>query len=205
MTADELDALLYEKFALRREDMVAALKTLPMYSAGRSGALRRGGPLAPVASGSTDDPEAYAHVAADIVAHTALLINSAYSASAAAGSARCQRVPRATTATRQNTVGNLRQRRRMFPALQFESHPQTNLPYKQIRGLEIGCSRPCLLICIPCRSLDSCAPPNQISRSTVDVCPRCSGCTAAAPLNQSCGSLRPRTGPADDSRSCHAA
>jgi hypothetical protein len=29
MAADELDVLLYQKFRLRREDMLAALKTLP--------------------------------------------------------------------------------------------------------------------------------------------------------------------------------
>jgi hypothetical protein len=135
LTADELDALLYEKFALRREDMVAALKTLPMI---RPGAAELSDEEARLldASGFTEDPEAYAHVAADIVAHTALLINSAYSTSAVAAAlnvnesrVRQRRLARTLWAIYDNGAW-------VFPAVQFESHPQTNLPYKQIRGLD---------------------------------------------------------------------
>jgi hypothetical protein len=87
-------------------------------------------------SGFTEDPDAYARVAADIVAHTALLINTAYSAGAVATAlkvnesrVRQRRLARTLWAIYDNGAW-------VFPALQFESDPHTNRPYKQIRGLD---------------------------------------------------------------------
>jgi hypothetical protein len=83
MIADELDDLLYQRFRLRRTDMLAALKTLPAI---RPWAVEVSAEEARLldASGFTEDPDAYAEVAADVVVRTGLLLNTAYSAGAVA-------------------------------------------------------------------------------------------------------------------------
>lgn len=135
MTADELDALLYQKFRLRREDMLAALKTLPAI---RPWAAELSPDEARLLddAGFTEDPDAYARVAADTVAHMALLVNTAYSAREVAAAlnvnesrVRQRRLARTLWAINDNGAW-------VFPALQFETDPQTGLPHKQIRGLD---------------------------------------------------------------------
>ncbi|CAM3797057.1 DNA-binding protein [Mycobacterium frederiksbergense] len=135
MTADELDVLLYQKFRLRREDMLAALKTLPAI---RPWAAELSPDEARLLddAGFTEDPDAYAQVAADTVAHMALLINTAYSARDVATALnvnesriRQRRLARTLWAIYDNGAW-------VFPALQFETHPQSGQPYKQIRGLD---------------------------------------------------------------------
>ena len=135
MTADELDVLLYQKFRLRREDMLAALKTLPAI---RPWAAELSPDEARLLddAGFTEDPDAYARVAADTVAHMALLVNTAYSAREVATAlnvnesrVRQRRLARTLWAINDNGAW-------VFPALQFESDPQTGRPYKQIRGLD---------------------------------------------------------------------
>src|ERR1700694_1054039 len=87
-------------------------------------------------SGFTEDPDAYAEVAADVLAHTGLLINTAYSAGEVASilnvnesRVRQRRLARTLWAIYDNGAW-------VFPSLQFESDPTTNLPHKQIRGLD---------------------------------------------------------------------
>jgi nuclear transport factor 2 (NTF2) superfamily protein len=135
VTTDELDDLLYQKFRLRREDMLAALKTMPTirpWAAELSPAEAR---LLDDA-GFTEDPDAYAQVAADTVARMAVLINTAYSARDVAAAlnvnesrVRQRRLARTLWAINDNGAW-------VFPALQFETDPQTGRPYKQIRGLD---------------------------------------------------------------------
>lgn len=135
MTADELDVLLYQKFRLRREDMLAALKTLPAI---RPWAAELSPDEARLLddAGFTENPDAYARVAADTVAHMALLVNTAYSAREVAAAlnvnesrVRQRRLARTLWAINDNGAW-------VFPALQFETDPQTGLPHKQIRGLD---------------------------------------------------------------------
>jgi hypothetical protein len=135
MTADELDVLLYQKFRLRREDMLAALKALPAI---RPWAAELSPDEARLldSAGFTEDPDAYARVAADTVAHMALLVNTAYSAREVATALnvnesriRQRRIARTLWAINDNGAW-------VFPALQFETDPQTGRPYKQIRGLD---------------------------------------------------------------------
>jgi hypothetical protein len=135
MTADELDVLLYQKFRLRREDMLAALKALPAI---RPWAAELSPDEARLLddAGFTEDPGAYARVAADTVTHMALLVNTAYSAREAATAlnvnesrVRQRRLARTLWAINDNGAW-------VFPALQFETDPQTGRPYKQIRGLD---------------------------------------------------------------------
>ncbi|MDV6979856.1 DNA-binding protein [Mycobacterium intracellulare] len=135
MTADELDVLLYQKFRLRREDMLAALKTLPAIRPWAAELSQDEARLLDDA-GFTEDPGAYARVAADTVAHLALLVNTAYSAREVAAAlnvnesrVRQRRLARTLWAINDNGAW-------VFPALQFETDPQTGLPHKQIRGLD---------------------------------------------------------------------
>lgn len=133
--ADEFDVLLYQKFRLRREDMLAALKTLPAI---RPGAAELSPDEARLLddAGFTEDPDAYARVVADTLAHMALLVNTAYSAREVAAAlnvnesrVRQRRLARTLWAINDNGAW-------VFPALQFETDPQTGLPHKQIRGLD---------------------------------------------------------------------
>jgi nuclear transport factor 2 (NTF2) superfamily protein len=135
MTADELDVLLYQKFRLRREDLLAALKALPAI---RPWAAELSPDEARLLddAGFTEDPDAYARVAADTVTHMALLVNTAYSAREVATAlnvnesrVRQRRLARTLWAINDNGAW-------VFPALQFETDPQTGRPYKQIRGLD---------------------------------------------------------------------
>ena len=135
MTADELDVLLYQKFRLRREDMLAALKALPAI---RPWAAELSADEARLLddAGFTEDPDAYARVAGDTVAHLALLVNTAYPAREVATAlnvnesrVRQRRLARTLWAIDDNGAW-------VFPALQFETDPHTGRPYKQIRGLD---------------------------------------------------------------------
>jgi hypothetical protein len=135
MAADELDVLLYQKFRLRRADMLAALKTLPAI---RPWAAELSPDEARLLddAGFTEDPDAYARAAADTVAHMAVLVNTAYSAREVATAlnvnesrVRQRRLARTLWAINDNGAW-------VFPALQFETDPQTGRPYKQIRGLD---------------------------------------------------------------------
>ena len=134
MTADELDDLLYEKYRLRRSDMVAALRTMPATRPAVAELSDEEARLLDEA-GLIEDPDAYAEVAADALARVGLLINTAFSASDAAEAlgvhesrVRQRRIARTLWAIDDNGAW-------VYPVLQFESDPKTG-GYKQIRGLD---------------------------------------------------------------------
>ncbi|MBV8349792.1 MAG: DNA-binding protein [Mycolicibacterium sp.] len=133
--SDELDQLLDERFGLQRADLVAALKTLPAIRPWAASLSEDEARLLDE-SGFTEDPQAYQKVAADIVAQTALLISTAYSAAEVAEAldvnesrVRQRRIARTLWAIEDNGAW-------VFPALQFERDRATGKPRKQIRGLD---------------------------------------------------------------------
>lgn len=79
MTVDELDLLLRDRFDLGREDLIAALKTLPAHRPWAATLTADEARLLDNA-GFTEDPDAYAEIAADVTAHMARLYSTAYTA-----------------------------------------------------------------------------------------------------------------------------
>jgi hypothetical protein len=79
MTADELEQLLRERFDLGRDDLIAALKTLPPYRP-YAATLTADEARLLDAAGLTEDPNAYAKMAADVIADMGRLYSTAYSA-----------------------------------------------------------------------------------------------------------------------------
>jgi hypothetical protein len=135
MTVDDLDQLLYERFNLQRADLVAALKTLPAIKPGAAALTEDEARLLDEA-GFVEDPVAFAQAAADIVAHTAVLINTAYTGPEVAAllginESRVRQRRGARTLWAIESDGNW-----LYPAIQFEVNLKTNKPSRQIRGLE---------------------------------------------------------------------
>jgi hypothetical protein len=135
MTIDELDQLLSERFNLQRADLVAALKTLPAIKPGAAALTEDEARLLDEA-GFVEDPIAFAQAAADIVAHTAVLINTAYTGPEVAAllginESRVRQRRLAGTLWAIDTDGTW-----VYPAVQFDTNVKTGKPYKQIRGLE---------------------------------------------------------------------
>ncbi|QNJ89981.1 DNA-binding protein (plasmid) [Mycolicibacterium fluoranthenivorans] len=135
MTVDELDLLLSERFNLRRADLLAALKTLPAIKPDAAQLTEDEARLLDEA-GFVEDPAAFVRAAADIIAHTAMLINTAYTGPEVAAllginesRVRQRRLARKMWAIESD--GNW-----VYPAIQFEINPKTGKPDKQIRGLE---------------------------------------------------------------------
>jgi hypothetical protein len=135
MTVDELDQLLSERFNLQRADLLAALKTLPAIKPGAAVLTEEEARLLDEA-GFVEDPVAFAEAAADIVAHTALLINTAYTGPQVAAllgitesRVRQRRLARTLWAIESDGAW-------LYPAIQFETNPKAGQPGKQIRGLE---------------------------------------------------------------------
>jgi hypothetical protein len=115
--------------------MLAALKTLPAIRPWAAELSAEEARLLDEA-GFTEDPNAYATVAADVSAHTAVLINTASPAADVAtglkvneSRVRQRRLARTLWAISDNGAW-------VFPALQFETDARTGLPAKQIRGLD---------------------------------------------------------------------
>ncbi|CAN5875212.1 hypothetical protein BH09ACT7_BH09ACT7_28960 [soil metagenome] len=115
--------------------MLAALKALPAISPWSAGLSEQEARLLD-AAGFTEDPAAYAEVAADVLTHTGLLISTAYSAGEVAevlgvneSRVRQRRLARTLWAIDDNGAW-------VFPAMQFETDPQTGAPHRQIRGLD---------------------------------------------------------------------
>ena len=134
MTADELDELLFDKFRLRRADMLAALRTMPAIRPWAAELSESEARLLDE-SGFTEDPDAYAQAATDVLTHAGMLINTALSAAEAAAAlgvnesrVRQRRLARTLWAIYDSGVW-------VFPSLQFESDPKTGKT-KQIRGLD---------------------------------------------------------------------
>ena len=135
MTVDELDQLLSERFNLQRADLLAALKTLPAIKPGAA-SLTQDEVRILDAAGFVEDPVAFAQAAADIVAHTALLINTAYTGPEVAAllginESRVRQRRLARTLWAIESDGNW-----VYPTIQFEVNLKTGKPDKQIRGLE---------------------------------------------------------------------
>lgn len=135
MTVDELDQLLAERFNLQRSDLLAALKMLPAIKPG-SAVLTGGEARLLDEAGFVEDPIAYTEMAADIVAHTALLINSGYTGpevaallGISASRVRQRRLARTLWAIDNDGAW-------VYPSIQFEIDLKTGKPDKQIRGLE---------------------------------------------------------------------
>jgi hypothetical protein len=79
MTVDELDQLLRDRFDLGRDDLIAALKTLPAHRPWAA-TLTAGEARLLDAAGLIEDPDAYAEIAADVTAHMGRLYSTAYTA-----------------------------------------------------------------------------------------------------------------------------
>jgi hypothetical protein len=132
---DEFDQLLAERFNLRRSDLLAALKTLPAIKPDAAVLTEDEARLLDEA-GFVEDPTAFVDAAADIVAHTALLINTAYTGPEVA----------ALLGINESRVRQRRLARKLwvierdgtwvYPTIQFEFNQQTGKPDKQVRGLE---------------------------------------------------------------------
>jgi hypothetical protein len=135
MNVDELDQLLSQRFNLRRADLLAALKTLPAIKPGAAALTQNEARLLDEA-GFVEDPAAFIDTAADIIAHTALLINTAYTGPEVA----------ALLGIHESRVRQRRLAHRLwaiesdgawlYPAIQFDISLKTGKPHKQIRGLE---------------------------------------------------------------------
>lgn len=135
MSNDELDQLLAQRFNFERADLVAALKTLPAIKPGAATLTEEEARLLDEA-GFIEDPVAFTEAAADIVAHTALLINTAYTGSEAAAllGINESRVRQRRLAGKLWAIDN--DGTWAYPVIQFEVNPKTGTPDKQIRGLE---------------------------------------------------------------------
>jgi hypothetical protein len=131
---DELDQLLQERFDLTRQDVVAALKTLPVLRPWAA-ALSDDEARLLNDAGFVEDPEAYAAAAADIVTHLGRLLSTACSAGAVAKGLGI-------------SLSRVRQRRLarqlwaipdgggwLFPLLQFDRDADGG-PLRQTRGLD---------------------------------------------------------------------
>jgi hypothetical protein len=77
--AEELDWLLQDRFDMRLPDLIAALKTLPAHRPWAATLTAQEARLLDDA-GFVEDPEAYAEIAADAIAHMARLYSTAYTA-----------------------------------------------------------------------------------------------------------------------------
>jgi hypothetical protein len=77
--AEELDQLLQDRFDIRLQDLIAALKTFPAHRPGAATLTAQEARLLDDA-GFVEDPDAYAEIAADAIAHMARLYSTAYAA-----------------------------------------------------------------------------------------------------------------------------
>lgn len=136
MSADELDQLLMDRFNLGRADLIAALKTLPAQRPWATALSEEEADLLDSA-GFTEDPEAYAQVAADVIAHMGRLYSTAYTAAEVAqglgvNDSRVRQRRLAHTLWAIDDGGTW-----VYPSLQFElvdsGRGQT---LKQVRGLD---------------------------------------------------------------------
>lgn len=136
VTTDELDELLKDRFDLGRADLIAALKTLPAQRPWAA-TLTAGEAELLDSAGFTEDPQAYAELAADVMAHMGRLYNTAYTTAQVAdglgvNDSRVRQRRLARTLWAIDDAGTWR-----FPALQFEVvDNEGEMALKQIRGLE---------------------------------------------------------------------
>lgn len=137
MPTDELDQLLLDRFNLRRSDLVTALKALPAHRPWAATLTTDEARLLDDA-GFTEDPEAYAEIAADVTAHMARLYSTAHTAAEVreglgVNDSRVRQRRLAHTLWAINDGGSW-----VYPAIQFEidrGHDDP-LKLKQVRGLD---------------------------------------------------------------------
>lgn len=137
VTTDELDELLKDRFDLARSDLIAALKTLPAQRQWAA-TLTEGEAELLDRAGFTEDPQAYAEIAADVIQHMGRLYNTAYTATEVAeglgvNDSRVRQRRLAHTLWAIDDGGTWR-----FPAIQFEvvDSGREHTALKQIRGLD---------------------------------------------------------------------
>jgi hypothetical protein len=137
MTRDELDQLLLDRFNLTRDDLITALKTIPPHRPWAATLTAQEAQLLDEA-GFVEDPEAYAQVATDVIAHMARLISTAYTGAEVASGlgvndsrVRQRRLARTLWAIDDGGTW-------VYPVVQFEliSGDDGALKLKQVRGLD---------------------------------------------------------------------
>ena len=137
MTTDELDQLLMDRFNLARTDLVAALKTLPAQRPWAA-TLTAGEAHLLDDVGFAEDPDAYAEVAADVIAHLGRLYSTSYTAAEVAkglgvNDSRVRQRRLANTLWAIDDDGTW-----VYPSLQFEvaEKARRKATLKQVRGLD---------------------------------------------------------------------
>ncbi len=135
MTTDELDELLLDRFGLRRTDLITALKAIPSQRPWAA-ALSTSDARILDETGLTEDPDAYAQIAADVTAHMARLYATAYSAAEVrdglgVSDSRVRQRRLAHTLWAIDDGGAW-----VYPALQFENPTGTPLKLKPVRGVD---------------------------------------------------------------------
>jgi hypothetical protein len=134
---DELDELLMDRFNLVRADLVAALKTLPAQRPGAAALSEEEAHLLDSA-GFTEEPRAYAPMAAAAIAHMGRLYSTSYtSAEVAKGlgvnDSRVRQRRLANTLWAIDDGGTW-----VYPSVQFEvaDNGRGKVTLKQVRGLD---------------------------------------------------------------------
>jgi hypothetical protein len=138
MAADELDQLLLDRFNLDRDDLIAALKTLPAHRPGAATLTAEQARLLDNA-GFGEDHEAYAEIAADVIEGTAQLYRTSHTAADVAqglgvNGSRIRQRRLARTLWAIDDGGTW-----VYPATQFElvdAARGRTAALKQVRGLD---------------------------------------------------------------------
>ncbi len=138
MAADELDQLLLDRFNLDRDDLIAALKTLPAHRPGAATLTAEQARLLDNA-GFGEDHEAYAEIAADVIEGTAQLYRTSHTAADVAqglgvNDSRIRQRRLARTLWAIDDGGTW-----VYPATQFELADAARgrtAALKQVRGLD---------------------------------------------------------------------
>jgi hypothetical protein len=136
VTTDELDQLLMDRFNLGRADLIAALKTLPAQRPWAASLTEEEASLLDNA-GFAEDPNAYAEMAADAIAHMGRLYSTSYTAAEVAkglgvNDSRVRQRRLAKTLWAIDDGGTW-----VYPSLQFEraDRGRNSATLKQVRGL----------------------------------------------------------------------
>jgi len=137
VSTDELDELLMDRFNLARADLIAALKTLPAQRPGAAALTADEAHLLDSA-GFTEEPQAYAPMAAAAIAHMGRLYGTSYtSAEVAKGlgvnDSRVRQRRLANTLWAIDDGGTW-----VYPSVQFEvaDNGRGKTTLKQVRGLD---------------------------------------------------------------------
>jgi hypothetical protein len=137
VTVDELDQLLRDRFDLGRDDFIAALKALPAHRPWATQLTATEAQLLDDA-GFTEDPGAYAEIAADVTAHMGRIYSTAYTAAEVAtglgvNDSRVRQRRLSHTLWAIDDGGTW-----VYPSLQFDTvhNGRDPLTLKHVRGLD---------------------------------------------------------------------